>query len=158
MLILGVTGINQLQFGLWNLVGYFPLNGPNYGYYFVTLVIEVIFIFPILYILYLLKPLLALTVAVSTDFIFQFIAFYYISSFTYSVWYLRFVSALIIGLWISNKEFNIETSNSLSWFKTFLSRDTSLILLSIIGIIYLTLWYLLYMGYVTSIILPNTIF
>ena len=104
-----------------NLLGYLPLTGPNFGSYFITLVFQVIFIFPIIYLAYKKNPKLTLITVVIVDIIYQIIAFFYISDFINSICIIRFISALTIGLWISDQSFNFSNSlNTLTKIKNFI--------------------------------------
>ena len=95
------------------------------------------------------KPKLTLLLAVIIDFVFQFVAFYYLNLFTYSVCILRFVSALIIGIWISNQDFTLKSSSSFLKLKEIISKNKIIFVLSIIGIIYLLMWYLIYSNHLS---------
>jgi len=155
LLILLVTNVNP--FGtpsLLILVGFFPLNGLNWGSYFITLVLQLVFVFPLIYLAYMKNPKLTLISAVIIDITFQILAYYYISSSAYSICIIRFISALIIGLWISD-HFNFDNSlDMLNKVKIFLLNNKLLIFLSIIGIVYLTVWYFLYQEYISSFLYP----
>lgn len=138
-----------------NFVGYLPIVGPNFGLYFITLVFEVIFIFPIIYLAYKKNPKLTLIIVVIIDIIYQIIAFYYINDFINSICIIRFISALTIGLWISDQSFNFNNSvDKLITIKNFIIDYKVLVSLAIIGFFYLLLWYFFYMGYLTSYLYP----
>ena len=132
-----------------------PIVGPNFGSYFITLVFEVIFIFPIIYLAYKKNPKLTLIIVVIIDIIYQIIAFYYINDFINSICIIRFISALTIGLWISDQSFNFNNSvDKLITIKNFIIDYKVLVSLAIIGFFYLLLWYFFYMGYLTSYLYP----
>lgn len=156
VLILIATNINLFgNFSLYTLVGYIPLNGPNFGSYFITLVLQVIFVFPLIYIAYMRNPKITLISVVIIDLTFQILAYYYVSPLLYSICIIRFISALTIGLWISDHDFNLDNSlDILSKVKIFLLNNKLFIFLSLIGILYLSLWYLLYEGYLISLFYP----
>lgn len=156
VLIFLTTNINQFgNLSLYTIVGFIPLKGPNYGSYFITLVLQVVFVFPLIYMAYMKNPKLILISAAIFDITFQIVAYYYLNSLLYSLCIVRFISALIIGLWISDQDFDFENPlNRLSKLKNFVITNKLLLYLSIIGIIYLTIWYFLYEGYLTSSFYP----
>ena len=155
-LILLVTNVNQFgRLSLLTLVGFLPLQGPNFGSYFITLVLQVVFVFPLIYVLYRKNPKITLISAIMIDLAFQIVTYYYLSSAIYSFCIIRFISALTIGLWVSDQDFNFGKSlNMLSKFKNFLLNNKLLTVFSLIGIFYLIFWYFLYSGYLSSFFYP----
>lgn len=154
-LILNLIGNISINFSLMNLVGNFPFSDrPMLGSYFVTLILEMIFIFPIIYISYIKFPRLTIILILLIDFFYQCFAFY-IDSTYYSIFFIRILSAIVIGIWISNQDFKLDNSLDLKYrIKNFLKNYKIFIMISLIGMLYLFSWYLLYRGYISSLFYP----
>lgn len=153
--ILIITGKNLFVApSFLTLIGLLPLKGPNLGYYFVTIVLQVIFIFPMIYVFYQRNSKLTIFASLVIDLSFQLISFYYYNFNSY-LFIFRFISALTIGLWISEQNFNLdEKLSKLSKIKEFYSNYKFFITLTVIGIIYLALWYFFYQSYLKSCFYP----
>ena len=124
---------NKFYIGWLSLIGRLPVPGP--GNYFVSILLQYIFIFPLIYILYKKSPKLMLITLFSIDTLFQLVA-PYLSIFDsvpylYSACIFRYFSAIALGLYISE---DLLTSGHIE----ILSKKNRFILIGIpISIVYL---------------------
>lgn len=89
----------SLDFGWLTLFGYLPYTGP--GNYFVSVMLQFIFIFPLLNYGYKKNPWLVLFLSIILNVIFEFIAKHFeFSSYVYNASIFRSLSAIVLGLWI----------------------------------------------------------
>lgn len=136
------------------LIGYLPISEISYGSYFIALILEMIFIFPLIYVSYIKFPKLTIISAILIDIFYQCYAFYF-NPALYDIFFVRIISAVVIGLWISNQDFKLDKSIDLkNRAKNFLKNYKIFIFLSLIGITYLSLWYFTYKGYISSSFYP----
>lgn len=89
---------------LWIFIGRFPIDLP--GNYFVSMIFQFALIFPFLWILFTKNPKLLIVLAFLLDLAFQLTA-PYITAFEndyylYHANILRYLSAIALGMWISN--------------------------------------------------------
>lgn len=98
-----ITEENIIQIHPFVLIGRMLFPGP--GHYFLTILLQFIIVFPILYRLHIIDHKLAVSAGFALDFIFQLIA-PYISLFDqypylYSACIFRYLSVISMGLWLS---------------------------------------------------------
>lgn len=101
-LILGLLINHDVYLGFYTLVGYLPLPGP--GNYFVTVLLEFIIIFPLLYLAYKRYPRLTLIATFAISFLFE-VASSYIGvlnsdAYLYYANILRYLFMITLGLWV----------------------------------------------------------
>ncbi|TWH45270.1 acyltransferase [Sporomusa sp. KB1] len=106
-LLLGISqyfysGHTGFIFNVYSLIGLLPIPGP--GNYFFTIMIELVFIFPVLYLCYLRKPKFFLLICFIVNIAFELISPYILSKYVYlyNASALRFLFAISLGMWISN--------------------------------------------------------
>jgi peptidoglycan/LPS O-acetylase OafA/YrhL len=124
---------NNFYIGWLSLIGKLPVSGP--GNYFVSIVLQYIFIFPLIYILYKKSPNLMLITLFSIDFLFQLVAPYLAIfdnvPYLYGACIFRYFSAIALGLYISE---DLLTSRHIE----LLSKKNRFILVGVpISIVYL---------------------
>lgn len=121
-LILGLVFYHEVYFGAKTFVGYLPLPGP--GDYFITVLLQFIIIFPLLYSLYRRSPRFTLIGTFALSFIFELISaklsILNANSYLYYANILRYLFLITLGLWV------IEGFEP---HKRFRSRQESLIVL-----------------------------
>jgi peptidoglycan/LPS O-acetylase OafA/YrhL len=102
-LIFVITGRNILYIGALNIVGVLPVSGP--GNYFITLVFQFIFVFPLIYFGYKKAPKLTIVMCFVVNLAFELSALFVFASgaeYLYKANILRYLSAIALGLWISD--------------------------------------------------------
>lgn len=101
-IILGLLTNQDLYFGLYTLVGYLPLPGP--GNYFVTVLLQFIIIFPLLYLAYKRYPWLTLIATFAISLLFELISPYISAlnadAYIYYANILRYLFVITLGLWV----------------------------------------------------------
>jgi peptidoglycan/LPS O-acetylase OafA/YrhL len=98
-----VTGVNHVYLGYLTLIGYLPIR--ELGNFFVTVVLQFVVLFPLLFYFYARRPKLTVLTCFSVDLLFQFVAplvFASVADFLYEGSIFRFLSAIALGLWISD--------------------------------------------------------
>lgn len=93
-----ITNQQILFFNFRLLIGYLPINGP--GAYFIPLVLQMVLLFPLLYIFYSYNRKLCLIVSFFLAFLCEIV-----NNFgTNAIWYIdslvRFFPHIILGIWI----------------------------------------------------------
>lgn len=107
-LLLSIWFKDNPYFGYQTLLLKFPLTGP--GNYYVSIVLQFILLFPIVYVFYKRHPVAMIITCFSLDFAFQLLSnndimmddHYYL----YTGNILRYLSALALGVWITDN-FNL---------------------------------------------------
>lgn len=132
-LIVGILLDKNLYFGFFTFLGYLPLPGP--GNFFISMVFQFIFIFPLIYLFYIRNKKLTIIFSFIVNIIFEIIAAnFLLSSFGlefYTSCVLRYIFLITLGLWLLDN-FNPEQINDFFHKKI-------VIVGSIISILYLTL-------------------
>lgn len=94
--------LNKIYLGILNLIGYFPLTG--YGNYFISILLQFIFIFPLLYFFYQKNPKITILLTILISFIFEVVSTVIPTlqgnSYLYQACILRYILALVLGLWL----------------------------------------------------------
>ena len=115
-LIMGILLSKDVYFGIMTFVGYLPLSGP--GNYFISILIQFVLIFPILYKLYKYNPKYLLITGFILNFVFEIlstqISFLSDNSYWYRACILRYLFLIILGMWLVD---NFESANLKSLIK-----------------------------------------
>lgn len=142
-ILIGILLNQEIYFGILTLIGYLPLTGP--GNYFISLIFQFIFVFPVLYYFYRQKPTLTLALSFMINFIFEILAAQYAifldNSYIYRACILRYLFLIVLGIWASD---NLNTNSLNNLF-----RNKVAIIGLIISVIYILLvsgfgWYFPY--------------
>lgn len=109
-IILGLLMKSQLYFGILTLIGYLPSGGP--GNYFISIVLQFVFIFPIIYYSYRLSPKWTLILSLLISFFFASLLLFFIPiqkflpphAYLYlqSACSLKCLFAFTLGIWVSD--------------------------------------------------------
>lgn len=105
-------GQTNLNLSLYSFIGLLPIPGP--GNYFFTIMLELIFIFPLLFLFYSNKPKYFLVVCFVINIVFELISPYLLSNriYLYNASVLRFLFAIALGMWIS-KDYRLLSTTSI---------------------------------------------
>jgi len=99
-----VLNKNVISISVNDLPGFLPIDGP--GNYFISLIFEFVFVFPLMYILYIRYPRFVLIGSFAAALAFELIApktgLFTNASALYTICIIRFLPLLALGLWISN--------------------------------------------------------
>jgi len=121
----------NMYVGVMNLIGLMPVTGP--GNYFITILLQCIFIFPIVFISYRKYPNITIFLSILLSFLFEIIAPHIQllsnNSYLYKSCIFRYIFAIVLGLWL------LGSDDSRSFFK----RKLFLVGLSI-SLLYLLLF------------------
>lgn len=100
--IIGIILNKSLYFGLFSLIGLFPLTGP--GNYFVSILLEFIIVFPIVYLAFKNYPKLTLFSCFLINLTFELVSKQYISigSYVYGASILRYLFLICLGIMLIN--------------------------------------------------------
>jgi len=94
---------SEISVGYSTLMGVLPYSGP--GNYFITALFQFLVLFPAIYWLYVRKPKLAVTACFSLDLAFELtaphISLFMHNDYLYSSSIFRYLSAIALGLWLS---------------------------------------------------------
>lgn len=94
----------NILIGYFTILGLLPFTGP--GNYFISILLQFIIIFPLLYLLYRYNPLLTLISCFVINFIFEIAAsmipFLSNNSYLYAASILRYLFLIVLGLWASD--------------------------------------------------------
>lgn len=105
--VIGLLYHKTLYFGLFNLIGQLPLIGP--GNYFISIVLEFIVIFPLIYIMFEYYPKLTLISCFLINLIFELISKQFILvpdvSYLYGAAILRYLFLISLGIWLIKFDF-----------------------------------------------------
>lgn len=108
---------SNLIFRKLNLIGYLPFTGP--GNYFISIILQFIIMFPILFKLYKYSPTLLLILGFGVDLTFQLVApkmtLFMIETYYYSASILRYLSAITLGMWIAQDNYSFKKVNWFIW-------------------------------------------
>lgn len=131
-LILGLLINQDVYLGIYTLVGYLPLPGP--GNYFVTVLLQFIIIFPLLYLAYKRYPRLTLISTFAISLVFEIVSSYVgllnADAYIYYANILRYLFVITLGLWVLEA---FEPSKSIRS-----SRESAIILAGVVvSVIYL---------------------
>lgn len=106
--VIGVFCQKTLYFGLFNLIGQLPLFGP--GNYFISIILEFIIIFPLIYVMFEHYPNLTLISCFLINLVFELISKQYILSpdgfYLYGASILRYLFLICLGLCLIKFDFN----------------------------------------------------
>ncbi|MBI5680673.1 MAG: acyltransferase family protein [Methanobacterium sp.] len=122
-IILGILLKENLYFGILTFLGRMPFEGvgTGWGNYFVSILIQFIFVFPFLYLLYGKSPKLMLIVAFLINFAFEIIATFFPvfqgNSYEYRASIFRYLFMIALGLWIMDKMDDISIIDFFSKYK-----------------------------------------
>ena len=109
-IILGLLFDKTLYFGILTFIGYIPLSGP--GNYFISLVLQFIFIFPLLYYIYKRNPVFLLVSAFILSFVCELVAnhisIFENNSYIYRAFILRYIFVIVLGIYAID---NLNTHN-----------------------------------------------
>lgn len=134
-LIAGITLLGDYYIGWLSLLGYLPIPGP--GNYFFSILLQFIFIAPLLFIIYKKSPKFMLIILFLCDIIFQlispFILIFNEIPYLYSACILRYFSAISLGLYIHDELLNY------SYIDIYSKRNLFILLYLPISIVYLFL-------------------
>jgi peptidoglycan/LPS O-acetylase OafA/YrhL len=101
-IMLGIIFNRDIYLGILNLVGYLPLPGP--GNYFITVLLQFVLIFPLLYFSYQRHPRLTLLFAFLISFVFELFSSnlnaFNSDSYLYYANILRYLFLITLGLWV----------------------------------------------------------
>jgi hypothetical protein len=95
-----ITNRQILFVNLKLLMGYLPINGP--GAYFIPLILQMVLLFPLLYIFYNYDRNLCLSVAFFLAFLCEIVNNFGNNPIWYDDSLIRFFPHIILGIWISN--------------------------------------------------------
>ena len=99
--ILGLIFKGNIYMGFLSILGYLPLSGP--GNYFVSIVFQFVFTFPILYCLYKKNPKFTLVLSFVLTFVFEILAnqipVLENNSYLYKACILRYLFIIALGVW-----------------------------------------------------------
>lgn len=131
-LILGLLINQDVYLGVYTLVGYLPL--PGQGNYFVTVLLQFIIIFPLLYLAYKRYPRLTLIASFAISFLFEVVSPYVgaLNSDVYLYYanILRYLFVITLGLWVLE---GFEPSKRIRS-----TRESAIVLIGLaVGVIYL---------------------
>lgn len=94
--------MNKIYIGILNLIGYFPLTG--YGNYFISILLQFIFVFPLLYFFYQKNPKITILLTILISFVFEVgstvLPILQGNSYLYQACILRYIFAIVLGLWL----------------------------------------------------------
>ncbi|MGB9979489.1 acyltransferase family protein [Methanobacterium sp.] len=115
-LIIAILLNKGIYIGTMTLIGYMPLSGP--GNYFISILLQFVLLFPILYKLYKYNPKYLLIAAFILNFAFEILAFQIPALGNNSYWYraciLRYLFLITLGMWLVD---NFEPSHLKSMIK-----------------------------------------
>jgi len=105
-----------MDFGLRQLVGYFPLSGP--GNYFLPLLFQLVFLFPLLWLVYKKAGrLIAFFVVLTITTVFDILSFYHLflpAPYFITPWLLLIFFGMLVAKWsIWQKNYKLPLINSL---------------------------------------------
>ncbi len=103
-IILVILLNKEMYIGIFTLIGYLPLTGP--GNYFISIIIQFVIIFPILYRLYNYNPKFLLIMSLILNFAFEITASkisIFNGSYLYSACILRYIFLITLGMWLVDK-------------------------------------------------------
>lgn len=130
-LVIGVLLNKEIYIGTMTFIGYLPLSGP--GNYFISILIQFVLVFPILYKLYRYNPKYLLITGFILSFAFEILATHVPILDNNFYWYkaciLRYLFLIILGMWLVD---NFEPDN----LKSLIRRKTVLVGL-ILSILYM---------------------
>ena len=115
-LVMGILLGKDIYIGIMTFIGYMPLSGP--GNYFISILIQFVLIFPILYRLYNYSPKYTLITGFILSFGFEIVttqipildnSFYW-----YKACILRYLFLIVLGMWLVN---NFDPANLKSLIK-----------------------------------------
>lgn len=99
-----MLGEKSIYLGYHSILGQLPTTGP--GNYFISIIFQFIILFPIIYRIFVYNPKLMLLICFILDFSFQltapYISIFVDTPYLYSANIFRYLSAIALGLWISN--------------------------------------------------------
>jgi hypothetical protein len=100
--ILGILLAIPLQFGLPQLIGYFPV--PGVGNYFISIILQIIMLFPLIITAFRKKPIaLGITFLIANILFVAAREFVPFIDFIYRPCIIRFLFPLWFGIWASGK-------------------------------------------------------
>lgn len=109
-LILGILLDKNIYLGALTVIGYLPLTGP--GNYFISILLQFIILFPVLYKLYSYNPKYLLISSFILSFAFEIISFQVPildnSFYWYKACILRYLFLIVLGMWLVD---NFEPEN-----------------------------------------------
>lgn len=92
----------DLYIGIFTIIGYLPLTGP--GNYFISILLQFVLIFPVLYKLYRYNPRYLLLTSFIFNFVFEILSiqtpFLSNNSYVYKSCILRYLFLLVLGMWM----------------------------------------------------------
>ncbi|WP_424355973.1 acyltransferase family protein [Methanobacterium sp. MBAC-LM] len=131
-LVIAVLLNKEIYIGTMTLIGYMPLSGP--GNYFISILLQFVLLFPILYWLYKYNPKYVLIAGFILNFAFEVLAAQVPALGNNSYWYraciLRYLFLIVLGMWLVD---NFEPAR----LKSLIKRKNLLIGL-VVSIIYIT--------------------
>jgi hypothetical protein len=94
--------LNKIYLGILNLIGYFPLTG--YGNYFISIILQYILVFPLLYFFYKKNSKITIIFTILISIVFEVVStvipILQGNSYLYQACILRYIFALVLGLWL----------------------------------------------------------
>ncbi len=108
---IGLLVNGHLYFGVETLIGRIPFGGRSieWGNYFASIILEFIFIFPLMYIVYKKYPNLMLILAFILNLLFELVAvcfpifWGYDAAYIYRASIFRYLFVIALGLWVADK-------------------------------------------------------
>lgn len=120
---IGLFVKGHLYFGVETLIGRIPFEGfdQGWGNYFFSIILQFIFVFPLLYILHRKYPNLMLVMAFIINLFFELIVVYfpifYNDAYIYKACILRYLFTIALGLWVSDKLTTMSIKELFSTYK-----------------------------------------
>jgi len=96
-----ITGVNEINLSIFAVIGRLPIYGP--GDYFIPIIFQFLFLFPVLFYFYQKRPkgLLVLCFAAGVAFQYSFYFLHLVSYAIYAQCIIRFLPVIALGFWIS---------------------------------------------------------